>query len=96
MFAEGRGSRWSSKRTLSLPSPTNTSTVYLHVEQISLKTNWKLPGELIQAKLQETSPYNQVGWRMDQKKKKKNGVSSELVLWKGSERNPGPWSRPVT
>ena len=37
---EGK-SRWQSRRTLSSPSPVNTSKIHLQAEQLSLKTKWR-------------------------------------------------------
>ena len=38
----GEGSRWWSKKTWSSPPTIDISNIYLHVEQFSRKTNWKL------------------------------------------------------
>jgi len=44
---DGGWSRWQSERRWSPSPPTNTSKTCLHVENFSLKTNWKLAGGLL-------------------------------------------------
>ena len=44
---DGGWSRWQSERRWSASPPTNTSKTHLHVENCSLKTNWKLAGGLL-------------------------------------------------
>lgn len=42
-----RWSKWWSRRTWSSSPPINTSKIYLHVGQFSMKMNWKLAEELL-------------------------------------------------
>ena len=43
----GRRPRWQNRRMQSSPLPMNTPKIYLHVEQFSLKTNWRLAERLL-------------------------------------------------
>ena len=75
------------RRMQSSPPATNTSKIHLHVEEFSQNTYCMLAEELIQPKMQESSPHNWVRRR----KKKESGW--DLCLWEGAvkeERLPYP------
>ena len=74
----------------SWPPPTNASKIHLHVEQFSWNTYWKPAEDLVQPKLQEQSPHNQVGWRG---KGEEEESGQELCPWEGAvkeEMFPNP------
>ena len=41
------GSRWQSRKMQNSLLPKNTSKIHLHMEQLSLKTNWRLAERLL-------------------------------------------------
>lgn len=67
------------KKDVKLTSSQMHQKIHLQVEQFSQNTYWKLAEDLIQPKLQEGSPYNQVEWNKTIKE-----LGQNLSPWEGA------------
>ena len=67
------------KRIWNSPSPMNTTKIHLHVEQFSLKTNWKLAERLLYNQGYKKNPHI---IRMERKKV----IKSRPVPWERKGR----------
>ena len=67
------------KKDVKLTSSQMHQKIHLQVEQFSQNTYWKLAEDLIQPKLQEGSPYNQVEWNKTIKE-----LGQNLNPWEGA------------